>query len=154
MSLILIGINHKTADIALREKVAFPPEIVSDALRDIRSLTDVSEVVLLSTCNRTELYIETTGDESLSDKLGHYAQKSLDQEKVKDLVSWLAGFHDLESSELERSVYSFSGMNVVRHLMKVSCGLDSLVLGEPQILGQIKSAFAFAKDLKLSLIHI
>ena len=148
MSLILVGINHKTADISLREKVAFPPEIVSDALRDIRSLSDVSEVVLLSTCNRTELYIKRIEDEILSDKLGHNTKNSLVQKTVKDVVSWLASFHNFEFSELERSIYSFSGMDVVRHLMKVSCGLDSLVLGEPQILGQIKSAFALAKDLK------
>jgi len=148
MSLILVGINHKTADISLREKVAFPPEIVSDALRDIRSLTDISEVVLLSTCNRTELYIKRIEDEILSDKLGHNTKNSLVQKTVKDVVSWLASFNNFEFSELERSVYSFSGMDVVRHLMKVSCGLDSLVLGEPQILGQTKSAFALAKDLK------
>ena len=92
MSLILVGINHKTADISLREKVAFPPEIVSDALRDIRSLTDVSEVVLLSTCNRTELYIKRIEDEILSDKLGHNTKNSLVQKTVKDVVSWLASF--------------------------------------------------------------
>ena len=102
MSLILVGINHKTADISLREKVAFPPEIVSDALRDIRSLTDVSEVVLLSTCNRTELYIKRIEDEILSDKLGHSTQNSSVQKTVKDVVSWLASFHDFEAGELER----------------------------------------------------
>ena len=148
MSLILVGINHKTADISLREKVAFPPETLSDALREVISLTDISEVVILSTCNRTELYIEGIKNERPNDKLDHSAQKTLIDKKVKDIVSWLASFHNFEPSELERSVYSFSDMDVVRHLMKVSCGLDSLVLGEPQILGQIKSAFAFAKDLK------
>ena len=86
MSLILVGINHKTADISLREKVAFPPEIVSDAFRDIRSLTDVSEVVVLSTCNRTELYIKRIEDEILSDKLGHSTQNSSVQKTVKDVV--------------------------------------------------------------------
>ena len=81
MSLILVGINHKTADISLREKVAFPPEILSDALRDVRSSIDISEAVLLSTCNRTELYIEGIENEVSKDKLDQNTQKTLDQKK-------------------------------------------------------------------------
>ena len=149
MSLILVGINHKTADISLREKVAFPPEIISDALREVRTLVGVHEVVVLSTCNRTELYINgsqvTVSDDDYSEQL----QDSLIQKRVDEVVDWLANFHKFQSTELKKSIYSFADEEVVKHLMKVSCGLDSLVLGEPQILGQIKSAFALAKDLNL-----
>ena len=82
MSLILVGINHKTADISLREKVAFPPETLSDALREVISLTDISEVVILSTCNRTELYIEGIKNERPNDELDHSAQKTLINKKL------------------------------------------------------------------------
>ena len=149
MSLILVGINHKTAEISLREKVAFPPEIIRDALREVRKLDSVDEVVLLSTCNRTELYINgiqtTSSDEDNNEQL----RDLLVQQRVEEVVEWLANFHNLQSDALIKSIYSLSGQEVVKHLMKVSCGLDSLVLGEPQILGQIKSAFALAKDLNL-----
>ena len=147
MSLILVGINHKTADISLREKVAFPPEIISDALREAGTLADICEVVLLSTCNRTELYINANQSTPLIGDQSEKCQDLLAQQRVDDVIDWLAHFHKLQASELSKSIYSCSGEAVVKHLMKVSCGLDSLVLGEPQILGQIKSAFALARDL-------
>ena len=149
MSLILVGINHKTADISLREKVAFPPEIISDALREFRTLVGVQEVVLLSTCNRTELYINGSQGTASDDDYSQQLQDSLIQQRVDEVVDWLANFHKFQSTELKKGIYSFADEEVVKHLMKVSCGLDSLVLGEPQILGQIKSAFALAKDLNL-----
>ena len=149
MSLLLVGINHKTADISLREKVAFPPEIISDALRQIRTLPGIREVVLLSTCNRTELYINGVHSTFSDDDQSKQCKDSLVNQRVNQVVDWLADFHKFQSSDLRNSIYSLSGVEVVKHLMKVSCGLDSLVLGEPQILGQIKSAFALAKDLNL-----
>jgi len=149
MSLLLVGINHKTADISLREKVAFPPEIISDALRQIRTLPGIREVVLLSTCNRTELYINGVHSTFSDDDQSKQCKDSLVNQRVNQVVGWLADFHKFQSSDLRNSIYSLSGVEVVKHLMKVSCGLDSLVLGEPQILGQIKSAFALAKDLNL-----
>ena len=79
MSLILVGINHKTADISLREKVAFPPEIISDALREVRTLVGVHEVVLLSTCNRTELYINGSQGTASDDDYSQQLQDSLIQ---------------------------------------------------------------------------
>ena len=130
MALILIGINHTTATIALREKVAFPPEVVERALAELCQIESINEAVIVSTCNRTELYLgcETATPQS---------------ERV---IEWLAGFHGLQRDELDKSSYAFEDAEVVRHLMKVSCGLDSMVLGEPQILGQIKSAFAVSKE--------
>ena len=100
MSLILVGINHKTAEISLREKVAFPPEIIRDALREVRKLDSVDEVVLLSTCNRTELYINgiqtTSSDEDNNEQL----RDLLVQQRVEEVVEWLANFHNLQLANL------------------------------------------------------
>ena len=109
----------------------------------------IREVVLLSTCNRTELYINGVHSTFSDDDQSKQCKDSLVNQRVNQVVGWLADFHKFQSSDLRNSIYSLSGVEVVKHLMKVSCGLDSLVLGEPQILGQIKSAFALAKDLNL-----
>lgn len=124
MNLLVLGINHKTASVALRERVAFGPELAPKALRELMHTQGVNEVVILSTCNRTELYccLEPDGD----------------NESVRH---WLQHFHRLNEDELTACLYQHSGEEAVRHLMRVSCGLDSLVLGEPQILGQIKQAY-------------
>ena len=147
MTLVLVGINHKTANIAIREKVAFPPDIVGDALAQIREIPDLDEIVLLSTCNRTEFYVSYESENSLGSSSNGLDSPQLVSEIQQDIVSWLADYHHLSLEEFSGSVYFFSDLDVVRHLMKVSCGLDSMVLGEPQILGQIKSAFALSKDL-------
>ena len=142
MALHLVGINHNTAGIELREKVAFPPEIVADALQKLQGLESVSEAVILSTCNRTEIYTsfsKADGDDSQSPAEAASADQAL--------MQWLSHYHQLDAEDLARCLYSFEGDDVIRHLMKVSCGLDSMILGEPQILGQIKSAYAVSRDL-------
>jgi glutamyl-tRNA reductase len=147
MALVLVGINHNTANIALREKVAFPPEVVADALRRLHALDSVGEAVIVSTCNRTEIYLECNdGAEAASSEL---AENRLLLDRQQLIISWLADYHEMSVEELGECSYSFGDEDVLRHLMKVSCGLDSMVLGEPQILGQIKSAFAVSKDLRL-----
>jgi len=138
MTLVLVGINHNTANIALREKVAFPPQIVADALKQAADLEAVDEVVIVSTCNRTEIYLE------YNSRLDHSQQ-----EQQQTVIQWLAKFHQLSADELITYSYVHVGEDVVRHLMKVSCGLDSMVLGEPQILGQIKSAYAVSKEFRV-----
>jgi len=146
MALVLVGINHNTANIEMREKVAFPPEIVESALAEVHALPPIEEVVIVSTCNRTEIYLdfaEIDADAPAGDEL---AQNRQLLDRQAEVVAWLSKFHDLEASELEKCSYSYASEDVVRHLMKVSCGLDSMVLGEPQILGQIKSAYAVSKD--------
>lgn len=149
MALVLVGINHNTANIALREKVAFPPEIVADALRQVYALESVNEAVIVSTCNRTEIYLEFDSDPEASEPGSDLAAKRLLFDRQQLIVAWLADYHEMSAEELGESSYSFGDEDVMRHLMKVSCGLDSMVLGEPQILGQIKSAFAVSKDLKV-----
>ena len=146
MALVLIGINHNTANIEMREKVAFPPEIVESALAEIYALPAIREVVIVSTCNRTEIYLDFVEGDSEAPAGDTLAQNRQLLDRQSQVVSWLSKFHDLEASELGQYSYSYASEDVVRHLMKVSCGLDSMVLGEPQILGQIKSAYAVSKD--------
>ncbi|MFK7865342.1 MAG: glutamyl-tRNA reductase [Pseudohongiellaceae bacterium] len=149
MALVLVGINHTTASIALREKVAFSPENLSAALRQLCQLQPVQEAVIVSTCNRTEIYLDCPESQILENGAETEKNRSLiDHQQI--VSEWLSDFHQLEKTEVDASCYSFGADDVVRHLMKVSCGLDSMVLGEPQILGQIKSAFALSKDLGLT----
>jgi glutamyl-tRNA reductase len=128
MTLIAFGINHNTAAVDVREAVAFAPEQMRQALGSVRESGQVREVAILSTCNRTEIYAEAEGED------------------VTALLVWLAQFHNTDAALLSVSHYSYTGMDAARHMMKVASGLDSLVLGEPQILGQMKSAYAMAND--------
>jgi glutamyl-tRNA reductase len=146
MALVLVGINHNTANIEMREKVAFPPEIVESALAEIYALPPIREVVIVSTCNRTEIYLDFVESDSEVPVDDELAQKRQLADRQAEVVAWLSKFHNLQASELGKCSYSYASEDVVRHLMKVSCGLDSMVLGEPQILGQIKSAYAVSKD--------
>lgn len=128
MSLIAIGLNHTTAPVNIRERVTFGPDIVVAALRGLRELDDVREAVILSTCNRTELYC-VTGDDA--------------GDALRD---WVAKFHGLATEDVAPYLYRHHDEGAISHLLRVASGLDSLVLGEPQILGQVKSAFQTACD--------
>ena len=136
MALVLVGINHQTADIALREKVAFPPELIAKATAQLVELPDVNEAVIVSTCNRTELYLDMDSD-----------IRTVQTQQQQQIIAWLAKFHQLEVTQLQSCNYFHFQDEVLKHLMQVSCGLDSMVLGEPQILGQIKSAYAHSSEL-------
>jgi glutamyl-tRNA reductase len=131
MPLVVIGINHRTAPVEIREKVVFAGEELPDALRELTGVPGVHESLIVSTCNRTELYCLTEGGE-------------------EPLVRWLAGWHDLTAHHLDRggALYRLQGEGAVRHLFAVACGLDSMVLGEPQILGQLKDAYRAAFEHK------
>lgn len=125
MPLLAVGINHNSASLALREKVSFAPELMTAALRSLSSSLGEVDAVILSTCNRTELYVGSDID-------------------PQALLEWLAAYHQLDNKELQHCHYCHRDEAAARHLMLVACGLDSLVLGEPQIFGQMKSAFAQA----------
>ena len=127
MTLLALGINHKTAPVALREKVAFTPDSLVEALASLKKLEGVNESVIVSTCNRTELYVNAQHDSATT------------------LLSWLSEFHHLDVDEIEKNSYILSQDDAVKHIMRVASGLDSLILGEPQILGQVKQAFGDAK---------
>ena len=126
MTLLALGINHKTAPVALRERVAFTPDTLDQALNSLLSQPMVQSGVVLSTCNRTELYLSVEQQADLQEKL----------------VEWLCKYHDLREEDVRNSLYWHHDNAAVSHLMRVASGLDSLVLGEPQILGQVKKAHA------------
>ena len=128
MSLFVLGLNHRTASLSLRERLAFGPENLAAALAALKQLAGVQEICLLSTCNRTEIYAD----------LEAAAQVTLRQ--------WWAQFCRVPLDELDACLYQHQEGEAVRHLMRVASGLDSLVLGEPQILGQLKSAVDQARQ--------
>ncbi len=133
MNLIALGINHNSAAVEVRERVAFAPEQATEALADACSVAQLEELVILSTCNRTEIY--AVGP----------AREPLDQ-KALQLIDWMANYHHLSAGELRQSAYHYEGEAAFQHLVQVAAGLDSMVLGEPQIFGQMKSAYAVARD--------
>ncbi len=139
MTILVLGINHKTATVGLREKVAFSQEKRQLALRQIQQLELAQSAVILSTCNRTEIYL-------------HNKQLSPDetQDFLDQVVGWFAQFHQLDLTELQACIYLHQDKNAVKHLMAVACGLDSLILGEPQILGQVKQAYQFSEEYYLT----
>ncbi|GAB3474742.1 glutamyl-tRNA reductase [Azotobacter salinestris] len=128
MAFLALGINHKTASVDVRERVAFTPAQLTEALQQLCRHTDSREAAILSTCNRSELYLE-------QDSLG-----------VEAVLQWLADYHRLSLDELRACAYVHQDESAVRHMMRVASGLDSLVLGEPQILGQMKIAYAVARE--------
>jgi len=158
MALVIAGINHNTANVALREKVAFPPEVVAVAIKQLNALENVEEVVIVSTCNRTELYLSLDLIKN-PDNVDLRVVEELEQhENLNEIqamiINWLGHFHQLDNDEIHSCSYFHWQENVVRHLMKVCCGLDSMVLGEPQILGQIKSSFAVSKELDVIGVNL
>ncbi|MCM2320975.1 MAG: glutamyl-tRNA reductase, partial [Pseudomonas sp.] len=128
MAFLALGINHKTASVAVRERVAFGPEQLVEALQQLCRVTPCREAAILSTCNRSELYL------------------ALDEAQAEAILAWLAGYHGLNLDELRACAYIHEDNEAVRHMMRVACGLDSMILGEPQILGQMKDAYASARE--------
>lgn len=147
MALVLLGINHTTANVALRERVAFPPERIAEAMRGVAGLDNVDGCVIVSTCNRTELYVDVQLGGTVSDAPETALDTTALAAQQRQLLEWLARYHGIDADELSASSYFRTREDVIRHLMRVACGLDSMVLGEPQILGQIKSAYAVAREL-------
>ena len=133
MNLIALGINHNSAAVEVRERVAFAPEQVNEALVDACEAARVDEVVILSTCNRTEVYAIVPEADTLADK-------------ALQLIDWIANYHHLSAEELRHSAYHFEAQQALQHMVQVASGLDSMVLGEPQIFGQLKSAYAVASE--------
>ena len=132
MAFLTLGINHRTAPVDLRERIAFTPDRMAEAFSELRAASGAGEAAILSTCNRTELYL--AGDDDCAPLV----------------LRWLAGFHGLAPAELEDSVYVHRDADAVRHMMRVASGLDSMVLGEPQIFGQLKDAYALSREYDAS----
>ncbi|MCE9639912.1 MAG: glutamyl-tRNA reductase [Betaproteobacteria bacterium] len=125
MQLFAFGINHQTAPLALREQVVFHAENLVQALRDLVDRNPVKEAAIISTCNRTEIYCDTA--------------------EPREALRWLADYHQLKAQHLEPHVYQLPHEQAVKHAFRVASGLDSMVLGEPQILGQFKDAVRTAE---------
>jgi glutamyl-tRNA reductase len=123
MSIVTLGLNHHTAPLGVRERVVFHVERLGEALAEAKRLL-APEAAILSTCNRTELYL--SGE--------------LDQDQRGAAAAWLAGYHRVDPGELSRYLYTLPREQAVRHAFRVASGLDSMVLGEPEILGQMKEA--------------
>lgn len=126
MSLLTLGLNHKTAPLEIREQTVFVPEKIDSALQELMAVPNVSEAAIFSTCNRTEIYC-------------HTAEARPDQ-----TLDWFLTHHDMRGLDHDTFLYHYVDAKAVQHLIRVACGLDSMVLGEPQILGQLKSAYRHA----------
>ncbi|MDR2507140.1 MAG: glutamyl-tRNA reductase [Candidatus Accumulibacter sp.] len=125
MALFTLGINHRTAPLAARERLAFHPEELPRALTDLASCGQAFEAAILSTCNRTELYFQA--------------------DTPNPVGEWLIRYRKLDSATVMPCLYSLKEEETIRHVFRVACGLDSMVLGEPQVLGQMKSAERIAR---------
>jgi glutamyl-tRNA reductase len=130
MALLSLGINHLTAPVDIREKVAFAPEQMTQALHELQDIPAVNETVIVSTCNRTEIYCDASSD------------------CAEVITHWLTAHHGIGENSLSPYIYQHSDQEVARHLFRVASGLDSMVLGEPQILGQLKDSYDRARGDK------
>ena len=129
MNLLIVGINHNSAPVDLREKVAFTPDRLADALHDISVASGLSEVAILSTCNRTEVIATSPETDATA------------------VIAWLANYQGVPRSELDGSIYTRLNREAALHALRVASGLDSMVRGEPQILGQFKDCFEQARRI-------
>lgn len=126
MTLLAVGINHNTAPVAVRERLAFATDLLKPSLLSLRAVKGVSEAAILSTCNRTELYCSAnTPDQQI-------------------LIDWVANNKQLAVTDFCPYLYTHTDSHLIRHLFRVASGLDSMILGEPQILGQMKTAYQIA----------
>lgn len=131
VNLILVGVNHKTTPVEIREKLAFTKGKIEDSVEHLFNYPEIIEHTILSTCNRVEIYA-----------------RAKNQDSGIDLIKkFICDFHGLPSKELEEYFYSYRDKEAVEHLFRVSSSLDSMILGEAQILGQVKDAYSLAKEL-------
>jgi glutamyl-tRNA reductase len=135
MPLLLVGISHRTAPVELRERLDFQARDVDRALRSLADRGTAQEAVVLSTCNRAEVYAVCEGDADAA---------------RQEIIDFISRFHDVDRASLAPHIYTATGVEVARHLFRVSAGLDSLVVGEPQILGQVKDAHTAPTAVKSS----
>ncbi|HET6419334.1 MAG TPA: glutamyl-tRNA reductase [Geobacteraceae bacterium] len=134
MHIIVVGLSYNTASLEIREKVAFAPNRIEQPLREVVSLPGIAEAIILSTCNRVEIYAAT------HDIAGGIAR----------IKRFMADFHGFPFELLEPHLYGLHGEDAIRHVFRVASSLDSMVMGEPQILGQVKSAYGYAAEYNTS----
>src|SRR5580658_8504586 len=127
MNIVLLGLNHKTAPVELRERLAIGPQQLEQATRSLLQAPGVLEGMILSTCNRVELFTSLQPD-------------------APDLLQFIESYFDIKREVIAPHIYEYRQENAVRHLFRVACSLDSMVIGEPQILGQVKSSYLAARS--------
>ena len=128
MTLISVGINYNTAPVSIRERLAFPADSLESSLKALWNNHQINGAAILSTCNRTEFYYQT------------------DEDNHETLIEWVADTKKITPKEFTPYLYSHTDSHSIRHMFRVACGLDSMVLGEPQILGQMKTAYQAAYE--------
>ncbi|MDY6854467.1 MAG: glutamyl-tRNA reductase [Thermodesulfobacteriota bacterium] len=134
MDIIVVGLNHKTAPIEMRERLHFPSDNIEEPLKKLTNLSYISEGLILSTCNRVEVMAVTR-----------------DPEKgINEIKNFLSSYHNVPKQQLDSCLYSYESDDAIRHVFKVASSLDSMVVGEPQILGQLKDAYRMANRSKTS----
>jgi glutamyl-tRNA reductase len=131
-NLILVGVNHKTTPVEIREKLAFTKGKIEESVDRLLNIPEIIEHTILSTCNRVEIYARANGQNSA----------------IQSIKQFICDFHGLSAVQLEEHFYSYSNEAAIEHLFRVSSSLDSMILGEAQILGQVKDAYSLAKDLR------
>ena len=132
VNLILVGVNHKTTPVEIREKLAFTKGKIEESVDRLFNFPEIIEHTILSTCNRVEIY----------------ARANCQDSGIDSIKRFICDFHGLSPVELEDHFYIYRNEEAVEHLFRVSSSLDSMVLGEAQILGQVKDAYSLAKDLR------
>jgi len=132
MYIVIVGLSHKTAPVEIREKLAFAPTAMERPLRQMLELPSIAEGLIVSTCNRVELCAVTKEPDAA----------------IAALRRFLAEYHEVSPQEINDNLFDYQGEEAIRHLFRVASSLDSMVLGEPQILGQIKTAYGYAAEFK------
>ena len=131
MSFIIVGTNHNYSPVTLRERISFSKKRLKHALNFLRERKVLQGAVILSTCNRIEIYASTERPEE-------------GIRQIEDFISW---YHEIDKRRIPPFLYRYTNNEAIRHLFSVACGLDSLILGETQILSQVKSSFIETEDV-------
>jgi glutamyl-tRNA reductase len=126
MQLAIVGVSHKTAPVEVRERLAFNSDVLRSALTALMDRQNVREAIILSTCNRVEVMAESPDDRLIRE--------------------FLCEFHQIPPDSVSKHIYSFKNADAIRHVFRVAASLDSMMVGEPQILGQVKEAYRIAAD--------
>jgi glutamyl-tRNA reductase len=128
MTFLALGINYTTAPVSIRERLAFPMESLGAAVKDLWNQENILEAAILSTCNRTEIYC------------------TLQNNNASPIIGWIAEHHQINPDDFQPYLYTHTDSALIRHIFRVASGLESMILGEPQILGQIKTAYQTANQ--------
>ncbi len=134
MDILIVGLSHKTAPVEVREKISFPEEALDDGLKTLVEYPNISEALIVSTCNRVEIYSS--------------APKKNIEKARDDIAEFISRYHEVPREQLDPHLYVLSGEEAVKHIFRVSSSLDSMVVGEPQILGQVKDAYTCAAHVQ------